>query len=332
MNFTSKLYLWSGLMILISLTQGALFTDSAYGGEVVDRIVAVVNDDVISLYELNQVYKPYAEKISGLDYTLSQKRQMLFKVRHEKLDQLINEKLADQEIRRLNIKVSQEEVAAAIKRIKESNFYSEEDFRKALAQQGLTPDEIRQQVKEQILRARLVNLTVKSKIVITKADIEAYYKGHMDTYAGEKQVHLRNIFMEVPGIATDDQKLAIFRQMETVLGELKTGGSFAELARQYSESSMASEGGDLGLFSLDTLSPEIKEAVAELKPGEFTGVLDTEQGYQIFMVEDIVTASGNSLEDVSAEIEEKLYNEDINKKYENWLSGLRDRAHIRVIE
>ena len=318
--------------MLLVFVQPGLHGSIVHGGEVVDRIVAVVNDDVISLYELNQLFRPYAEKISSMDYTLSQKRQMLFKVRQEKLDQLINEKLADQEIGRLNIEVGTEEIDSAIERVKELNFYTDEEFQLALVEQGLSLEEYREQMKEQILRAKLVNLTVKSKIVITKADIEAYYKAHSDTFAGEKQVHLRNIFMEVPAAATESQKQAVYQRMENVVSELKGGGSFSELARQYSESSMASEGGDLGLFGLDTLSPQIKEAVQPLNRGEFTDIVDTDQGYQIFLVEDVVMASGKTLEDASAEIEEKLYNEDINKKYLNWLTGLRDQAHIRVIE
>ncbi len=304
----------------------------AEGAEVVDRIVAVVNDDIISLFELNQSLKPYTEKIRALGYTSEKERKMLFKVREDILNQLIDQKLTDQEIKRFRIAISEKEIDSAIERIKEVNFYTDEELKEALAREGLTIEKYRKRMKEQMLRTKLVNLEIKSKIVITKEDIKSYYESHADEYGGENKYHLRNIIMKVFSAANEAEKLAVYKKMESILAKLKDGESFEAMAAAYSESSLASEGGDLGLFGLDDLSPQLQEAIRGLNAGEFTSVLDTDQGYQIFFVQDIIKTQGRSLEEVSPEIEEKLFNEIVDEKFRSWLEGLRKRSCIKIVK
>ncbi|MBW2574508.1 MAG: SurA N-terminal domain-containing protein [Deltaproteobacteria bacterium] len=300
--------------------------------EVVDRIVAVVNDDIITLLELNRSFKPYAERIRALGYSTDKERKMLFKVREDMLNQLIDQKIKDQEIKRFNIKISEKDIDQAIERIKEANFYTDEDLRAALAKDGLSLEEYRERIKEQILRARLVNIKVKSKIVITKEDIKSYYENHQDKYSGKKKYHLYNIIIKDPLFADEKEKLKIKARMDSILKELNEGKSFETMVNNYSKSFLGAEGGDLGLFGLDELSPQLRNIIKEMKAGEFTSVLDTDHGFQIFLVKEIVQNSGKPLEDVSPEIEEILFNEIVEKKYQSWLEDLRKQSVIKIIK
>jgi peptidyl-prolyl cis-trans isomerase SurA len=311
---------------------GYPFRANAKSEEIVDRIVAVVNDDVITLSELNVVIKPYVEKIRALGYAPDKEKAMIFKVRDSMLHRLVDEKIEDQEIKRAKIEISDRQVDEAIERIKQTNYYTDEDLRAELSGEGMTMKDYRTRIKEQILRSKLVNLNVKSKIVITREDIKAYFKKHLDKYGGKTKYHLRNIIMKVPGFADSKNRHEIKATMDEILEKLKAGQSFAELAKKYSESSAASDGGDLGLFESDALSPQIRKAIKKIKPGEFTPVLDTDQGYQIFFLEKIVKEPGKPLEAVSPEIERILYEESVNKKYNSWLEGLRKQAVIKIIE
>jgi peptidyl-prolyl cis-trans isomerase SurA len=300
--------------------------------ELVDRIVAVVNDEVITLIELNNSIKPYAEKIQTLGYPPEKEQQLLFKVRKDILDRLIDQKIEDQEIKRSKVEISEEQIDQTIERLKETNYLTDEQIRAELAKDGLTMEEYRNKIKEQILRERLVNLKVKSRIVITKEDIKAYYEKHIDEYGGKQKYHLRNIILKVPLFTDTTKKLEIKAKMDEILEKLKSGESFEALAAKYSESPAASKGGDLGEFEFDSLSPQLQKAIEKIKPGEFTPVLDTDLGYQIFLLENIITAKGKTLEEVTPEIENKLFIKSINDKYETWIGDLRKQSVIKIIQ
>ncbi|UCD31908.1 MAG: SurA N-terminal domain-containing protein [Desulfobacterales bacterium] len=306
-------------------------TNKIESAEIVDRIVAVVNDDIITLFDLNHLLKPYVEKIEQANYPEDTAQEMLYKVRENALNRLIEKKLTDQEIKRTKMTIGEKEIDDRIEQIKKTNFYTDEGLRKELEKDGLSMEEYRQQIKDQILRIKLINYEVKSKIVITTEDIKSYYENHQSKYAGKEKYHLRNIIMKVPPFADNDDKLEIKSKMDAVLARLNAGESFETLAMIYSESSLAAEGGDLGLFDLDSLSPQLKAAINGMQAGEFTPVIDTDLGYQIFLVQDVVKTQGKSLEDASSEIEKILFTEVINKKFETWVDDLRKQAHIKII-
>ncbi len=298
---------------------------------VVDRIVAVVNDDIITLMELKEAINPYEKKIMSLGYSPEEQRKMVFKVRAETINQLIGMKLTEQEIQQLGIVIDENEIDSAIERVKEANFFTDEELRKVLASEGSGIEEYREKLKQQMLKSKLVNYKIKSKIVITKNDIKKYYDGHKEQYEGKAKYHLRNIFMQVPEYAGDQEKDIVFKRMEEALQSLKQGKPFGDVASTYSELHNASKGGDLGVISIDVFSPQLQKEIAGMKEGEFTSILDTDQGFQIFFVEMIIKEKGKSFEDASLEIEEKLYNEIVDKKFQEWLEGLREEAHIKII-
>jgi peptidyl-prolyl cis-trans isomerase SurA len=304
----------------------------AVGALLVERIVAVVNDDIITLSELNTKLSPFAAKIKSSGYTADKERKLLYTVREQVLNQLIEETLAKQEVKRANINVSEMEIDAMIERLKESRFYTDEEFRAALKQQGLNMADYRTRLKEEIMRSKLVNLEVRSKIIITQDDLKTYYDNHADAYAGEKKYHLKNIIMVVPALADTIEKNEIHKKMETVVAKLKVGASFESLAREFSQSPLSKEGGDLGTFKAESLSPQIQSALQNLKNGEYTQILDTDQGFQIFYVENILSEKGRTLEEASGEIREALFKEIVDREFEKWLQGLRKKSHIKIIK
>jgi len=299
--------------------------------EVVERIVAVVNEEIVLLSELDQAYQPYVQKIREAGYPPEKEQQMLYRVREDLINKLVDEKLTQQEVKNNRLSVDPSEVDRMIERIKEANYYSDEDFRKALEMNGLTVEGYRKQLKEQILRNKLVNLEVKSKIVITKEDIKNYYDNHPELYGGKTQYHLRNIFLKYPADSDQDQIAILNQRFDPIIKRLEEGETFETLAREYSESATAEDGGDLGVFSLDSLSEQIRNHIKDLNSGEYTPILRSEQGGQIIFVEEIVDSGGKSLESVSSEIEQKLFKEIMDKKFAEWLENLRARSHIKII-
>ncbi len=322
-----KLVALTGTMLL-------LFTATATASaatEVLDRIVAVVNEDIILLSELNNRMRPYAQQIRKQGFDADKERQMLFKIREELLDRLVDEKLTDQEIKRNGIQVDESEIDSTIERIKKSNYFTDEDLRRFLESEEMTMEQYRKQIKEQVLRSRLVTYEVKSKIVITDEEIQAYYESHPELYGGKISYQLRNILMRVPEYATDEERQAVNARMQQLKSQVESGASFGELAKAHSQSPTAADGGYIGEFKRDMLSPQIQKALDGLAAGQTTDVLDTELGLQLFFIDAINRSEGKPLDTVRAEIQQKLYTEVVDKKFISWLEALRSQSHIKII-
>jgi peptidyl-prolyl cis-trans isomerase SurA len=312
----------------------AVFSINAQAEEplIVDRIVAVVNDEIITLYDLNETLKPYEENIQALGYPPEKARETLFKLRADLLNKMVDQKLADQQIKQNNLTISSQEIDNTIERMKESRSYTDEDLRAGLAEQGLTIEEYRENLKKQLLRGKLVDYEVKSKIVITSAEIEKYYNEHIEKYAGETKYHLWNIFIRLSQMTDESLRQIAFGKMETVLSQLEQGQSFESLAAEAPDSPQSPQGTDLGLYRLDELSPQLRNIVKDMKAKEYSSILETDTGYQIIYVQKVMVADSKTLSDVKAEIEEVLYNEAIDNRYNTWLSELRARSHIKIIK
>jgi peptidyl-prolyl cis-trans isomerase SurA len=322
-------YLRGWILLIVGIFPiRAAATDTA----VVDRVVAVVNEDIITLYDLNQAMKPYEANIRALGYSPEKEHETLFKLRTDLINRIIDRKLTDQAVKKDNIEVSEKEIDAAIERIKESRALTDEDLRAGLSQQGLTMDEYRQNVKQQLLRNILVNREVKSKIVITEDEIKRYYDAHSEKYAGETKYHIWSIFIRIPESAGDVTKRLARERMEAVAAQLKQGQPFESLAAQKSDSPLAPEGADLGLYRLDELSQQLQKPVKEMKAGDFSSILDTDMGYQIIYVQKIIKTDAKSLDDVKSEIQQTLYEEAIDNRFQAWLENLRKKSHIQIIQ
>ena len=309
-----------------------LFLAGTLHAELVDRIVAVVNNDIILLSDLNQAMATIGATLNAQGYSQSQKDQILKEQRGKILEQLIYDKLTDQQVQQYNIKIGDHEVDATIERIRNLNRMTNDDLRRRLESEGVPYEEYRKQIKEKMLQARLVNREVKSKIVITDEDIQAYYNAHKDEYGVNTRYELRHILIKIPPPADADAKKDALGRINHIYDMLHKGESFEKLAREYSEAPSAERNGSLGVFDMTILSDQIKQALSGLEAKQFTKVVDTEQGYQIFYIESIMQTGGRGIDEVRSEIQEKLYADVVDRKFNEWIKDLRLRSHIQILE
>ncbi len=300
--------------------------------ESVDRIVAIINEDIILQSELKQRMIPLRTLLKEKNVSPEQEAKILKTQRGRILEQMIIAKLADQQARKYRIEISEQDVDATIERIKKINKMTDESMRRMLELDGMTYEDYRSQIKDKLLRTRLVNLEVKSKIVITDEDVKAYYDANIDRYVGKTKFKLRHLLLRVPQMASEVEQAEVLQRANVLHKRLQAGDAFTELAKTYSEASSAGKGGELGVFEINLLTPKIQTAVKDLKTGQFSPVVETEQGYQIFFVEEIISAGGTTLDEAKNEIQEKLYAEDVDRKYKAWLKTMRERAHVQVLE
>ena len=119
--------------------------------------------------------------------------------------------------------------------------------------------------------------------------------------------------------------------MQEILQDLKAGKSIDEVIRMYSSNTVKVQGGELGTFSPSTLDPKIRQALEAMQPGQYSGIIETDYGPQIFRLLDKVNAAGKTIEEASAQIENKLYKDIVDQKFAKWLEELRSRSHIQIM-
>ena len=320
--------LFAGLIIL-QFYPGA---STAFCAKTVDRIVAIVNDKIITLYDLNISIKSYLNEIENMELSNEKKQEIIYSVRGKAINKLVDELLADQEIEKSKISISEKELDDTIEQIKEMNNHTDEELREALAEKEIPFEEYRKTIKQEISRSRLINREVKSKIVITNGEIESYYNEHIGEYGTKIKYNLKNIIKMVNYSIDAEEKHQVYQKMEKILERLESGESFEQMAQTYSESPFAAEGGDLGSFEIKELSPVIQEGLKGKKPGDITSIIETDQGYQIFYIKDVITSAGSSVEDVTTEIQEILYKKKFEKKFQEWIDNIREKALIKIIK
>ena len=305
--------------------------------EVIDRVVAVVNDDIITLSEVEEeaegLYRAIAQKNSG-DSLL----QALDKAREKTLDALIDKKLIIQKAKQFHVSVSPEEIDRAYEKVRARAGLDKTTFKQKLKESGITEKMYRSNLETRLLQKKLVSYTVRSKIVITEAMILDYFDEHYTTKVKEGSFYLLQIGFgwendSDPKTEAEKRKRA-YRTAERVHKLALNGQKFRKLARKFSDLPSASDGGDIGTFTLDEMAPAMREAVAALAPGAISEIVEIGRSYQFFKLLSgnkdaiIVTAS---YEDVKEEIRQKLYEEKLRQAYSDWIRKLKENAYIRKL-
>ena len=304
----------------------------AEGTGVVDRIVAVVNDDVITQHDVDLALRPHLDNLKTQGMPPDLQRQSMDRLRREAVESLIDAKLVEQEAKRHNITVSEAEVDQHIDQLKKAHGVGDAEIRAMLAEKGLGLEEYRRDIKGMIQRTKLVNREVRSRVVVTRDEIAAYYETNLAKFGGRRRYHLWNLFIRMPSSAPAAQREAAQVALKDALGELQAGRSFEEIARRHAGRSEGVQGADLGFFNIEELAPQLREVVKLMKPGEVSPLVETEFGYQVLFVQELQDAPGRPLSEVETEIMDTLFRERVDSKVKDWISELRRRSYIKVTE
>lgn len=298
---------------------------------VTNAIVATVNDDIITLYDVNREAQP-AIREEEKKGTLSDTARS--QIRRTVLDRLIEKKLTEQKIKELGIKVSDEEIRQAIDDVrKQNNITSQEALVAALAGQGLTFDQYRAQLQEQIEKLRLVSMEVRAKVHVSETEMSDYYTTNRAKYTEDESYRARHIFFKTGEKATAEEITLSKTTALAVLKDAKGGKDFAELAKKFSEDPAArKDGGDLGSFKKGDMQPELEKSILSLKPGEVSELVSTPIGFHIIKLEARVDGTTKPFESVKAEIEEILYRKKSEERFSQWMKELRSKASIETKE
>jgi peptidyl-prolyl cis-trans isomerase SurA len=325
-------------IILSSFLLFFLLAPLSYGDHLVDRVVAVVNDDVITLSELEKMGREFFERIKA-KAPAGEVDRALEKAREDVLSSLVDKFIVRQQAEKLSISVAEQELDTAIDQMLARNNGTIDDFRRELAAMNISEQEYRDNLRDQILQSKLISREVRSRIVIIEEDIQAYYQKEYTQEKGEGGYYILQIGFTWRNTVTlkkagFDTKKEAREKAEEIRVRVLDGESFMELAKSYSNLPSAADGGDIGLFKKDEMAAYMKDVILAMHPGEISPIVETGNAFQFFKLlsmrdGDIVVKA--PYESVREEIRDILYRQEMEEQYKTWVQSLREGAYIKIL-
>lgn len=308
-------------MLLAALTMLLFFAGAslaAANSMQLNRVIAVVNGELITMYDLQQEAMPEISRrgLTGADSYTARERDKVF---NEALENMILDILYKQEAQRYMIQVDDAQVENEVRRLIQSNNVSAEEFERQLALQGMTLNELKGKIRDSLLRQHILGALVARKAEVSQADIEAYYKENYSKYSTPSGVEFSVIMLDSGSRA------------QAVYDEIAAGKiSFAEAAKKYSNSPTAALGGRMGNIPWKDLNPAWRQAMQGLKAGETTKPVSAGDTAVLLHVNALHEGSAQSLDAVAPEIEETLRQARLRERFEEFSTQLRAKAVVEI--
>jgi peptidyl-prolyl cis-trans isomerase SurA len=291
--------------------------------DISDRIIAVVNNDAITMNELIESIAVYRAENRGAGPTDEE-------LRKESLARLIDSRLQLQEADREKITVDDTELNEEfLDRIKRYNVKDEEEFERLVRAQGVTLESIKKRLRDGLKVGKLVRRKVAMRISVTEDEITQYFEDNRGKLETGLSYHARHILIP-PDDNTDTGWEAARIKADMLRTQLADGADFAELARQHSRDATANDGGDLGTLKRGELSQDVEGAILVLKPGQLSRPFRSPLGYHIFRLESKEGLDGEGLLRIRAQIRDILFRQKYDTRQDAWLKEIKQRAIIEV--
>ncbi len=292
-----------------------------------DRILVVVNDEIITDSDLNQALYPLITRLrattSGADLDAK-----LIEIRKNVLKDMISDRLIISAARavdpKFKITAEETEIDDMVEEMREK-FPSEEVFDKVMKEQGMSRKKLRDRFREDIMKRKMVDFKVKSRVTLSPGEIKAFYDEHPDDFRGVPELRARLILVRAG--TTRSEELAR-GTVQSIVDQLAQGADFAEMAKEYSEASDAASGGDMGWVQQGRFMDRIDKAIFKLEAGQTSDPIQTQLGLHLFRVEEKRQSAGISYQEAIPRIENYLYKKKVADELKSWLAELREKAFI----
>ncbi len=306
-----KKHIISAMTVMV-LVLSQVFPGIAGSSVIVDRVIAVVNDEIITMSDLQR------EQTKNNDNKADERLL---------LEEMIDRKLQMSAAKRAGMDVTEKELSEAIADIMKRYSMDRKQFEAELAKEGLTLEQYRAELKEQMTLSRVFNKYVRSGMSVDDREIRVYYEQNAKVFTLPEEIRVRHIFLKLPQNASAAQKAEAREKAAAVAERAKKGEDFILLVREFSESRSAVNDGDLGYMQREHALPEIEQATRSLKPGEIAGPIQTASGFYVIRLEE-ARMPVKPLEKVKDEISNILYQQKVENSYKSWLQTLRSESHI----
>ena len=310
--------------------------------EVLEQVLVKVNGDIITKTDLEQ------RQVATLRQRLNnqvdadalkndaQLKKMLEEITPELLVNAVDELLLLQRGRELGLRLGDDQFKAVVANIrKEQGLQDEAKFQAALKQENMTMDDLRKQLERQMLIEQVQRQEVGSKLTITEEDARQYYATHPADFTDPASITLREILIQVPtdskqgqaaiSVAKDDEAQ---KKAADTRARLLKGEDFAKIAAEVSDSSSKANGGLIGPFVREDLSPDLLKMIDKMKPGDITPAIRTPDGYRLFKLETVKVAALQPFDKVRDLIADKVAGARTRVEMRRFLARIRAQAII----
>lgn len=312
-------------LLFLVLLAGCVAATAAQ--QVVEEIVAIVNDGVITLSDYK---KEYDQQVAQIKAQLKgeQQEKAIEQVKAQLLDSMITDALLLQLAKTENINVG-DQLKMAIENIKKENtLESDDDLRRALRSQGMQYDVWLKQIEERLLRDRVVSSQISKSIVVDDAEIIDYYKKHSAEFAVPEEYKVRAVYL-----ASDRRSAAETEARKAeILDKLKSGLDFAKAAEEYCDAPLKETKGDLGTLKKGETEKTLFDALAPLKKGERTGWIEAKKGWYLLNCEDKKDSRTRTFDEAKRDIEQKMLQELQAAKLDEFLKDIKKRNYIKILK
>lgn len=299
---------------------------SPYGGVTVEDIIARVNDQIITRSDYNRAQKELDDEMRQRGATMQQTSE----AHKDLLRNLIDQQLWLSKGKELGINGETELITRLNEIRKQYNLSTLEDLEKAAQEQGVSYDDFKANIRNQIVTQQVMRDQVGRHISFTPGEVQRFYDEHKQDFAQPENVKLSEILVST-GDSPDDAKVAAAKaKADDIEAKLKSGADFAQLARSSSDGQTASQGGDLGTYKRGQLAKVFEDATFGLKMGDVTDPIRTKQGFVIFKVVQHVPGGVPAFKDVEPQVEEGYYTSKMEPAIRDYLTKMREDAYIDI--
>ena len=290
--------------------------------QTVNRIVAIVNNDVITESDVNVHVHAMADH-QDPSHPDSDRAQAPGRV----LQGLIQQRLLLQEAGKENLTV---ERAQVIERLEEARTRagSDEEFRRSLEEAQLTEEQLKEQIQDQLLIAKLIDEKVRSTITISPQEVAGELANHPELVKSGDRVKALHLLIRVGDQRTEGEAKAL---IEDIVRQLDAGADFSALAKRYSEDPERAEGGDMGWVAQGELLPELDQALFSVKAGERSAPIRSALGFHLVNVLERKAAASLPLVEANHAVYQRLYQRRFQEAFAVWLTKLKDQAYIEIV-
>jgi parvulin-like peptidyl-prolyl isomerase len=288
----------------------------------------VVNDDIITLAELNAAFAPYEGGIEE-NYKGPDKQKYVEQQKALLLKQMIDAMLIEQAAKKAGaaVAVKDVEIEEVFRNMLAKNNVTMDEYTKRLASEGQTLQGIKKDIRSQMLRMRLLRSEVQAKVLVTDEEIGQYYDQHRDKYEGKEAVRIFQLLLPVP----QDADAAARRKIEALANEMHQRILKAEpLEDLIARGPAGMQAIDVGFIERGTILPEVEKAAFGLEIGQISDVIESEVGLHIIRVVDKRGAGLKPIQTVRDEIKAIIEDEKVAKKYDEWIEDIRRKAFIDI--